>query len=816
MKNGFIVLTVFFVILASSLAFGQKAIGALRINDEITLDGNLSETFWQQAEMADSFVVNYPKPNVLSDFHTTVHMVYDDQAIYFGVRLYDPRPDSLMPVLSQRDDFGNADWFGVQIDPYGAGQNAFGFYVTAAGVEIDAIETPEDKDYSWNTVWKSRVQLTEYGWSIEIRIPLSQLRFPKVDMQDWRINFQRQVRRNRESSFWSPVDPTVYGSITQSGNVKELTNLRSPLRLSFSPYATSYVENYYNEQSLSQDWRFRQRFGMDMKYGLSEAFTLDATLVPDFGQTTSDKLVLNLSPFEVRYNENRPFFLEGIDLFGTGDMFYSRRIGAEPYLGYRADSLNSAGNKVTSAPALAQLVNASKISGRTKKGLGVGFFNAIEKRSYITYEDSAGNKHEMLAHPLTNYNILVLSQNLKNNCNVGFVNTHVYRPDLNQFADATNLQTTLLTPNRKYSLFLFGRTSVLGNTDKTTFGHNFYTSFKKISGRFTYNLEYYETSHTFDINDLGYIARNNIRGISAFFKLAAFEPKGKLLRKSISLTSDHVNLYKPSKYNYWNLNIFSVGTFRNFLTCGLELDMSPIGQVDHFESRTFGVPVNRPASFSLGGFYSSNYSKKYALDFSVYNRVFTQSGMNNLDAEVSPRIQVSNKCFVVLTAGISRYLNDYGYVRVQDTAYSDVIILGTRNRWIVNNSIAADYMFTNRMGLTLRFNHYWQEVAYSKFGELQSSGWTNETTYTGRDTEGNSLHNTSYNAFTVDMNFRWVIYPGSELRFVWKYNIYASRNALDLSYFKTFNGLFDQPQLNSFSVKALFFLNAGNVKRKKK
>lgn len=796
-------------------AYPQKTTTATRITESVDLDGALKETFWGKAAVADTFTVNYPNPGNASRCRTAVRIAYDDQAVYIGAELFETAPDSVLAILSQRDDFGNADWFGVLIDPYGAEQNGFGFFVTAAGVELDAIIGTDGSDYTWNAVWRSRVKRTDYGWSIEMRIPLSQLRFPNQPVQEWRINFKRQIRRWRELSYWSEVDPAKYGEITQSGYLKGLENLRSPLRLSFSPYTTAYVENYYNESSGSQEWRFRQRFGMDMKYGLSEAFTLDATLVPDFGQTVSDRLVLNLSPFEIKYNENRPFFLEGMDLFGIGDLFYSRRIGAATLYGEtRVDSLVSLGLDVTSAASQAQLVNATKVSGRTANGLGIGVFNAIERRSVITYRDSSGTERELLAQPLSNYNLLVFSKNLRNNSNVAFVNSNVFRPEINQVSNVTAVNGLWLTPNKKYTFWGEGKLSAISLGSLTTLGHNFTAWFDKVQGAFRQSIGYYETSDTFDPNDLGYLSRNNQRGIYAELKKIGFQPKGRLLRRTTVVAATNEYLYAPSRFAFLKLEGSVNGTFRNFLSCGIEADLFPLKEIDHFESRTPGRPVNFPQSAMIGGFYSSDYSRKYALDFSLYNRFYNAPGMDNVNFEVSPRMRLSNKLFVVLTTTINRYLKNYGYVYVSDTAYADVIMIGKRDRWIVNNAIAADYTFTNRMGLKLRLNHYWQEVSYLSFGELQNDGNTVLSTYTGRDDSGNSLHNTSYNAFTVDWSFRWVIYPGSEINAVWKYNIYASGNTLDGLYFNTFKDLFSQPQLNSFSIKALFFLDAGRLKKR--
>ncbi len=805
------------IIFTCSFVWGQREIRALRIEQEVILDGYLNEPFWAQAEVADSFRTNFPTVGELTPFKTEVRIVYGSDAIYFGVTLYDPNPDSILAVLSQRDDFGNADWFGVLIDPYGAGQNGFGFYTTAAGVELDAILGQNSMDITWNAVWKSKAILTKHGWSLEMRIPFTQLRFPEIPVQEWKINFKRQVRRRRQNSFWNEVKPQVFGELTQSGNVLGIENIKSPLRLSLSPYTTGYVENYYNEQNGIQEWRFRPRFGMDLKYGLSESFTLDATLVPDFGQAVSDRLILNLSPFEVRYNENRPFFLEGMDLFGLGDVFYTRRIGDRTYKGaFVVDSLQSTGNEVLSAPSQAQLINAMKVSGRTKKGLGIGVFNAIEQRAEVRFRDSLGVERKALAHPFSNYNVLVFSQNLRNNGNLSCVNTQVFRPEVKALNNVTHMELSLFNKDRMYNLVGNSQFSSNQLSGVVRNGHAAYLSFGKVQGDLTYNIDYYECSDSYDPNELGFLARNNYRGVFGKVRLVGYKPWRNMLRRTVSANTSIEYLYTPSRFNYWSVTASANATFRNFLTAGVDLNMWPVPEYDYFESRTEGVPVIFPRSIQFGGFYSSDYSKKYALDFSLYNRFYAQKGMYIIEGEVSPRIRFSNKLFVVLTTGLTKFAKNYGFVHVTDTLYTNQITIGTRDRWIVNNSISADYTFTNRMGMVLKLNHYWQEVKYDGFTALQENGDQLSTNYKGLDALGQAIHNTSFNAFTVDLSFRWVMYPGSELLFLWKYNIYAQKNSLDYNYFRTFEDLFDQPQLNSFSIKALFFLDAGRLKRKKK
>ncbi|AEA42305.1 DUF5916 domain-containing protein [Fluviicola taffensis] len=815
MKSCYSILITF--ILISGSLFAQKTVSGKKINHAITLDGMLLEVAWDEGEKATDFINNYPDPGNASRYKSEVTFLYDDQYIYIGAKLVDNQPDSIIAFLSERDDFGNADWFGVLIDPYGAGQNAFGFYVTAAGTELDAIINQTTEDFSWNAVWRSKVKRISEGWSIEIRIPLTQLRFPKELVQNWRINYVRNVRRNRETSHWSAVDPQQYGEIAQSGYIKGIENLGSPLRLSFSPYSTIYLEDSYDENKQRQDWGFRPRLGMDMKLGLSESFTLDATLIPDFGQTVSDRLVLNLSPFEVRYPENRPFFLEGMDLFGIGDLFYSRRIGAESYLKYEAvDSASKdPNNRITSVPDRAQLINALKISGRTKGGLGIGVFNAIENKSFLHYEDSAGNDYKILAHPVSNYNVFVLSQNLKNNANISFLNTNVFRPEINLISNISTLEGLVFNKSRDYSLS--GNTKISLNSigNSMTVGRSSSLSFRKVKGAHRFNIDYYDSDHKYNSNELGFLARNNFLGFNGEYFWTGYKATKKLLRRNLSVESTLEYLYKPTKIGYWSINTEYIITTKKFLSTGVSLNLYPLGEHDFFESRSFGIPVHFPASFQYGGFYSSDYSKRFALDFFAYHRIFDRKEMSNLDLNLSPRIRITPKIFTVLSSSVSRFFNNFGYVRVTDTNYTDQITLGNRERWVVTNSISLDYNFTKTFGLKLRFNHYWQEVAYKSFMELHNDGSYTSSSYIGVDSLGQSYHNTSFNAFTVDFDLRWVIYPGSEIRFVWKYNIYASKQGLDEGYFNTFRNLFDNPYLNSFSVKALFYIDAGKWFRKK-
>lgn len=805
----------FFVLFLSGFSNSQQVYDVKKVSGEFEIDGVLDEVSWGEVEGVQDFTVNFPNFGDKSKYSSNVKVVYDNEAVYIGAVLYDFKPDSISYSLSQRDDSGNADWFGFSLDPYANNVTAFTFIVTSAGVEMDAIEYPEGPDFSWNAVWKSATQKRSDGWSAEIRIPFSAIRFPNQEVQTWNVNFARSVRRDREFSFWNPVDPNVFGEITQSGKMTGIKGIKSPLRLSLTPYTTGYLENSYDYATGKQTWKQRVTGGLDLKYGLNDAFTLDMTLIPDFGQATSDQQVLNLGPFEIQYNENRSFFLEGMDLFGIGGLFYTRRIGGRPFNLDNASNELKDGEIITSSPSLAPLINASKVSGRTTSGLGIGVFNAIERHTFASALDSVGNVRKIETNPLTNYNVLVLSQNLKNNSSVSFVNTNVLREGENRDANVSMVSSTVFSKNNDYRVSASVKLSSVFESDEPTYGHSMQAGFSKVSGNWGYGVSYEEVNDTYDPNDLGFLYNNNFRYYDAHIRWNDYKPGKFFLRKWGNISAYFEELYRPQQFSYFNVSGQFVGTFKNFLTVGINSDINPAGGVNHFESRTFGKEVINEPNYRIGGFYSSDYSKRFALDVRPNYRFYVGTDRSGFGMEVSPRVRVSDRMFVVLSTNFEIIRKDFGYVSVLDGAYDDQIMLGVRDRNIVENYLMTELIFTKRMGLDVRLRHYWQQVDYLHFNQLLDEGVQVPSAYNPLE-DGESMHNTSYNAFTLDVNFRWVFIPGSELRIVYKNNIFEYSSHLDESYFGTFNDLFAQPQINSISMKLLVYVDAIYFRRKGK
>tara|TARA_R110002072_G_scaffold192413_2_gene349445 strand:- start:5024 stop:7441 length:2418 start_codon:yes stop_codon:yes gene_type:complete len=796
----------------------QKSYSIKRSENPIDMDGLLNEVQWKKANIATDFTISSPIYGGKSRFISLVKMYYSDDAIYIGAELYDPSPDSVNYTLSQRDDTGNADWFGITIDPYANNVTGFGFAVTAAGVELDALAFVSNLDETWNAVWKSVAKKRDFGWSFEMKIPFSALRFPNTEVQDWNINFKRQVRRVREESNWNPIDPNIFGSLPQSGKLVGVENIKSPVRLSFTPYATSYVENSYDDLLERQTWKSRVTGGLDLKYGLNDAFTLDMTVIPDFGQARSDNEILNLGPFEVRYNENRQFFIEGTDLFQIGGIFYSRRIGGNPFNKYEvySDVDDSIGEEVKSNPQTAQMINGTKISGRTKGGLGIGFFNALENRSFAIISDSLGNEREFLTNPLTNYNVFVLSQNLKNNSTASLVNTNVNREGDARDANVTHGQVRLYTANGDYQLTSNVTLSSIFENNETVFGHKVNTGIAKVAGKWQYGMGYGEESDTYDPNDLGFLYNNNSRAYSANISWNGYVPTKRFYRQSFGMNWSYSELYKPQLYSSSRLSFFAGGLHKKQLYMRLSGGVNPFGSVDHFESRTFGKIVRFKPNANINYFFTSDYSKRFALDGSIGYTQFFNTIQNGLNLFLSPRLRVSDQMNLVLEARVNRSKNGYGYVSGQDSNFSSDIILGIRDVVNVTNNVRAEFIFTKRMGIDLVLRHYWAQVNYNRFVALEDDGVMRTIDYDALNADGTSVHNTNYNAFTIDLNYRWVFIPGSELRIVYKNNIFSSKSVLESSYFETFNTLFQQPQINSISLRLLIYIDVLYFKMKNK
>ena len=805
------------IILFNIKSYSQREIVATKIVQSIDLDGILNETEWQNAQWSSGFTQMRPFPGKKPSQKTKVAILYDKEAVYFGIKCFD-HPDSISKVLSIRDDFNpNLDVFAIFIDTYQDQQNGFMFAFTSRGVQLDSKIFNTEFNNLFNLVWRSKIKINENGWYAEVKIPFSALRFPKSTIQNWNINFGRQISRFREEVTWSPVNPDLENYLLESGQLTGLKDITPPLRLALIPFLSSY--NSFSKESFPVS---TFTGGMDIKYGINEALTLDVTLLPDFGQVVFDQQVLNISPFEIRFNENRQFFTEGTELFNKSGLFYSRRIGVQsPSKVYESQLYDN--EELNEIPTSVPLINASKISGRLNNGLGIGVFNGITaEQKGITINNLDSTEREITISPLSNYNVIVLDQNLKNNGFLTFTNTNVWRGRDFYDANVCGLNTKLNSKNNDFFIEAQGVLSNIINTNSNSLGHTLGIKSGKQRGNLTYGIEYYEESDTYDPNDLGFLRANNSRVGELYIGYRNFNPKIEKLNKyftSISLSNEW--LYAPLLLggNFWNARATVITN--SFNAFGIRLNGTLNESNDYFEPRGNIIGEEkfiRPIWTSTRAWFSSNYQKRIAADLGIGYVFVERDNWWEWNYDFEARFRITNQLFLIHYWEQRFQNNSEGYALsfgTPETAYEG-IIFGNRNRINTTQTLGLDYTLTNRIGITFRLRNYNAIINYNSFSELLNNGRLNIlNNYSGNDVNGNSVYDINYNAFTIDMLFRWVFFPGSEINIVWKNSIFSENNKITQKYWKTlFSSLEDGP-MNTFSFKIIYWLDAQYLKNKK-
>lgn len=793
---------------------GKKEVGALRIDSTIEIDGRLIEENWLKAEVATGFIQEDPYPGKKAGLESVIRVLYDDDAIYIGARLHDSEPDRILRELTERNDIGNADHFEVLIDPYRDGINGYSFAVTSSGVQRDARMFGTTKDAAWDAVWESAVTIDSAGWVVEMRIPYSAIRFPKLSIQNWSINFGRNIRRTREQNWWSEIDPNEDGILAQSGTLTELIDLKPPLRLSLYPFLA--VSKDYNDFSSDNPWGLSG--GMDLKYGISQAFTLDVSLIPDFSQTRFDEDVLNLTPFEVVFDENRQFFTEGMEIFNRGDLFYSRRVAGTPSFVFPLEGELNEGEEVAELPLEGKLLNATKLSGRTNNGLGLGFFNGITSRENVSIRTEDGSIRKAKRIPLTNYNVVVADQSLKNNSHIAIMNTNVWREGSAPFSNSTGTDFQFFTNERKYAVRGYGHYTVneeFQGENRT--GHQYHLDLAKVSGKIRGGVRYREISDGFDPNDLGLLLVNNERRLYANVGYYQFEPIGPVNRFNTTLQFRYAQLYSSSDRTGLRLNWDASAFLKTWDAFFFNVSHHPEDVKDFFEPRTtdFSRFYKYPANTYGRFLYSSDFRRTLAVNFEVEATFFPDKDRKIYGWSIGPRIRFTDQFFTTFSVGKVKFENDKGFVLPDPEAMdfevinADEIYFGSRNRETFENTLNLRYIFSNKMNAVLRVRHFYSQVNYSEFFRLRNDGELEDISYSGKVAENDdrTLHDLTFHLFNVDMVYTWRFAPGSDLIFVWKNNILSSRNEDPENYFRELGSLFERQQENSFVIKAVYYLD---------
>ncbi|HRY98722.1 MAG TPA: DUF5916 domain-containing protein [Bacteroidales bacterium] len=800
--RSFGILTACLIMGGLSLLSAQPVAEARRTEIPVSVNGLADDPVWAECPVVSTLVQYDPAYGARPMDSTRVRFAFDDQALYVLAEMNDPDPGAILVQLGERDNENlNADYFQLSFDTYHNQADAYYFKVTASGVQSDWRESDE----LFDGVWRSEVRLSADGWVAELRLPWSVLRFPRLETQEWGLQITRYIRRNRETNQWALEVRESGNTLIHWGLLKGIQGVDPPLRLSVMPYASVVYERAPvgggNTRDVSQI-----NGGVDLKFGINEAYTLDVTLLPDFSQVKSDDEIKNLSAFETTYDENRQFFREGTELFGREDLFYSRRIGRRPGRYDEVASRVDSGGRIVSNPTQVNLINALKVSGRNSKGLALGMFNAITDRAVAVLEDGDGQRWEMETEPFANYNIMVADRQFRRASEVWMMNTNVTRGGNGRNANVTAAGFELRDRSNTFKVEASSIMSNIypkpldGSADQPSTGFRHMASVEKESGKLQGGAWYFFLDDKYDINDLGLNFRNNNEAYGAEVAWKIFEPFGYFRKLINTVGGERIVNQRSGKnevtYFYYSGN----STLKNYLTLWWGANWAPFERYDYYEPRTPGRFYLRPGYLNGNLGFSSDYRKPLALDGGAYlAKEFGTYRERNL--RLSPIIRFSNRLSGQFESVYNLISGAPGFVT---RLASQEVIYGMRRITTYENSLSALYMFNARIGTGVWFRHYWRTGEYSEFFTLLSDGFLNPREYTANP-------DFSFNSFNIDLSLRWEFAPGSLLTLMWKNAILDERPEWDRDFADNLSYTLRQDHWNTLSLKFIYYLDYRNT-----
>lgn len=426
------------MLLASPKVNVQKVVPAYKLKDyKIVLDGKLTEPVWQKAPVKD-FTQRDPNEGGSPTEETNVWVAYDETNLYVAAHLKDSHSQMIDANLARRDAHIESDWFTFFVDPYNDKRTGYYFAVNAGGTMSDGVLYNDSwDDETWDGIWEAKTSIDETGWFVEMRIPFSQLRFKESNEMTWGVNFSRDIKRNKEYDYFVMVPKKESGFVSRFALLEGLNGIKPKQRFELLPYVVQKANYLVHDQSdpFYKSKQYKTSLGADLKIGLGTNLNIDATINPDFGQVEVDPAVINLSAFESYFQEKRPFFIEGsnVFLFGIGgannnwgfnfswpQLFYSRRIGHSPQgTTSSAEYLNT--------PNETRILGAAKLTGKLDETTSVGAVSAITERTFATLFNNGIQTSEEV-EPFTHYGVFRAKRELNGgNQAVGFMFTTVNR-----------------------------------------------------------------------------------------------------------------------------------------------------------------------------------------------------------------------------------------------------------------------------------------------------------------------------------------------------------------------------------------------------
>jgi len=831
-----------------------------------TIDGRLNDPIWQKADWHGDFKQREPNDGEEPSQETAFKILFDESNLYVGIRAYDTEPDKIVKRVTRRDRF-DGDWVEINIDSYFDHRTAFSFTLNAAGVKGDeAISKDGDNwDGNWNPIWYAAANVDDQGWTAEMRIPFSQLRFANKEEQVWGLQVQRRVFREDERSVWQYISNTAPGWVSFFGELHGIKSISPSRRIELLPYGVSDVRKFPAEAgnpfATGQETNFAG--GADMKVGITSDLTLDVSINPDFGQVEADPSEVNLTAFETFFSEKRPFFIEGQNIldyrlmggdggFANDRLFYSRRIGRAPQY-----ELELGDDEFAQVPNNSSIITAVKLTGKTESGLSIGILDAITERESATI-DLNGERRQETVEPVTNYFVgRVQKEYNEGNTAIGGMVTAVHRdlkPHLNflnrsaysggldfrhQWQDKTyflDIKTAFSnirgdqeaiyeaqTASQRYFQRPDADYVTLDSSRTSLSGHGGMVSFSRGGNRkLRMNIGGMWRSPGLEVNDLGFMRQAD--------RALQWSWVGYRWNKPFSI-------FRSLRFNFnqwwgWNFgretvfaggNVNGGGQFKNhwFFWFGIGREFKNLstsalrgGPAMKFPSElnqwySLSSDNRKAVQFGLGGFNSlqdDGISRRHNFRFWVRLRP-----INALQFRINP-FYTFNK-------------NNLQYIETVDNSGDDRFIFGQINQKTLGITIRLDYSITPNLSIQYYGQPFISAGKYSQFKRItnpRDNTYENRfRTFTGNELQFDSENEEfnfdenvdgtfDYSIGTPDFNFRqfrsnlvirWEYIPGSTVFLVWTQERTGDDSSGRFSFSNNFDQLFEEDATNVFLIK---------------
>lgn len=826
------------------------------------IDGKLDDKSWDLVEWAGDFIENDPDENTPPTFQTKFKILYDSKYLYIGVISLDDEPSKIEKRLSRRDGFAG-DRISVNLDTYNDKRTAFSFTLTAAGVKGEEFvsDNGNNWDDSWNPIWYVASSINDNGWTAEMKIPFSQLRFGKAEEQSWGLQVVRQLFRKDERSVWQRIAKDAPGWISEFGELRGLKNIEQQKQFEIQPFTVTKLNTYPKEQG--NPFRTGSNYdingGIDAKIGITNDLTLDLTVNPDFGQVEADPAAISLDGFEIFFNEQRPFFVENKNIFdfqfaeNQDNLFFSRRIGRSPQ-GYP----NTSSGEFVNQPNNTTILGAAKFSGKTKSGWSIGVLESMTSKEFAEIDNNGSRRNE-LVEPFTNYFVGRLQKDFNNkntyiggiftatnrniDGNLDFLRKSAYTGGVdfkhqwkdrkyfiegNIIMSQVNGSPTAITETQTSLTHLFqrvdakhvsvnpNRTSLMGTGGKILFG-------KIGNGNWNYFSGVTWRSPELELNDIGYLRQadqifqiieidhNTLKPVGAF----------RAIRSNVKQFSTYDF---DGNYNRMQYDLNSHAEFKNFWWAEIGLSHKPRIYTNTIlrggprfrysrENISFlfvGTDSRKKIRFNAGYIYSQ--AKQNNFSFLRFESGITYQPLNTLSISLSPSYEKNpNKTqYVTETSfnGTPRYID----AEIDQQTISAAL----RINYTVNPNLTIQYYgepFISR-GRYSNFKYITNPVAnnlYDRFHLFNTNqiSYNNSVYSVDEDANGSIDYtidnpNFSYVQFRSNLVVRWEYTPGSEIFLVWSQGKSGLQDPTDHLFRSLNNQVFTEKADNNFLIKVTY------------